>query len=82
MPIVGPSWHSEMLEEEGISFPLSIYQMSNIHIVTAVSFFSPNFVLRFFCGGMWTIFKVFMEFVNNIASVLCFVSLAMRHVRS
>ena len=31
---------------------------------------------------MWTIFKVFIEFVDSIASVLCFGFLAPRHVGS
>ena len=29
---------------------------------------------------MWTIYKVFIVFVNNIASVLCFGFFATRHV--
>ena len=29
---------------------------------------------------MWTIFKVFIEFINNISSVLCFGFLATRQV--
>ena len=32
--------------------------------------------------SLWIIFKVFIEFVTNIASVLCFDFLAPRHVES
>ena len=31
---------------------------------------------------MWTILKIFIEFVHNIASALCFVFLAQGHVGS
>ena len=39
--------------------------------------------LRFFFFLMWAIYKVSVEFVTySVASVLCFGSLAVRHVRS
>ena len=45
------------------------------------SIFFIYFLLRYIFL-METIFIVFIEFVNNIASVLCFGSLAARHVGS
>ena len=41
-----------------------------------------QFVYLFKIFLMWTIFKVFIEFCYNIASVLCFGSLATRYVGS
>ena len=47
------------------------------HTVILIHFFKT-----FFFFLVWTIFKVFIEFVYNISSVLCFGFLAKRHVGS
>ena len=58
-------------------FYLSLGRKFSFSKYCAYAFF---FFLRILL--MWTIFKVFTEFVTNIASVLCFGFLAGMHVGS